>query len=273
VPVIERREVLRLLTSVSAGTLIPALVPTKSAGQVPVRYEAYGRGPTLFLGSPIGVNKSGQGTDPIAALRQGYLDRLTDRYQVIVMDYPPSGVEAAAAVGSFDPDRVCADVIAVANAAGAERFAWYGYSWGGVVGLQLAARTDRLSALICGGWPPIGASYRDMTAVSEWLAQRAGVPEAQLMVTFYRALNEWRDVEAVSRFTCPRMAFAGGDDVITTGGYTTRIGPLLEERRADLERLGWTVRLVDKARHDLFTRPDVVVPLLREFLDPILLRS
>ena len=121
------------------------------------------------------------------------------------------------------------------------------FSWGGVVGLQLAARTDRLSALICGGWPPLGASYRDMTRSSEWLAHRAGAPAAELMVTFYRALNEWRDEEAVSKFACPRMAFAGSDDVITTGGYTTRIGPLVAERRADLERLGWSVRLVDKA--------------------------
>ena len=54
------------------------------------------------------------------------------------------------------------------------------------------------------------------------------------------------------------LAFAGSDDVITTAGYTTRIGPLVAERRTDLERLGWTVRLVDKARHDLFTRPEVV---------------
>jgi len=29
-------------------------------------------------------------------------------------------------------------------------------------------------------------------------------------------------------------------------------------------------RLVDDFRHELFTRPDVVVPLLREFLDPVL---
>ena len=267
----ERRELLRLLTSLGAGTAVSNLVPTESAGQAPVRYESHGRGPALILGSPITASKSGRGDDPIAAIRQGYLDRFTDRYQVIVMDYPPTGAEAAAAVTSFVPDRVCADVLAVANAAGVERFAWYGYSWGGLVGLQLAARTDRLSALICGGWPPLGASYRDMAAVSEWLAERAGVAEAQLMVTFYRALTEWRDEEAVAKFTCPRMALAGSDEVIATAGYTARIGPLVAERRADLERLGWAVRLVERARHDLFTRPEVVVPLVRAFLDPILL--
>ena len=125
----ERRKLVRLLTSLGAGTFVSTLVPTKSTAQTPVRYKTYGRGPVLFLGSPISVDKSGQGSDPIAALRQGYLDRLTDRYQVIVMDYPPTGAEAGAAVNSFDPDRVCADVLAVANAAGAERFAWYGYSW------------------------------------------------------------------------------------------------------------------------------------------------
>ncbi len=59
------------------------------------------------------------------------------------MDYPPTGLAAVGAVASFDPAQVCADILAVADAAGADRFAWYGYSWGGVVGLQLAARKER----------------------------------------------------------------------------------------------------------------------------------
>ena len=269
----ERRELLRALATAGVAGVVPTLLPRDASGQTPVRYEAYGRGPVLFLGSPFGVTKNDRINDPLATVRQGYLDRLTDRYRVILMDYPPTGDEARAAVASFDPDRVCADILAVADAAGVDRFAWYGYSWGGVVGLQLATRTNRLSALICGGWPPLGASYRDMTAVSEWLAQRAGNAEAQLMVTFYRALQQWKDEEAVPTLTCPRMAFAGTDDVIAVAGYTTRIGPLVAERRSDLERLGWAVRLVDEVRHDLFARPDVVVPLMRDFLDPILLAA
>ena len=265
----KRRALLRLLASVSTGT-VAALGTKRIAAQTPVRYEIHGRGPVLFVGPPITAAKSGA-SDPVAALRQGYLDRLIDRYRVIVMDYPPTGTEAAAVVGSFHPDRVCDDILAVADAAGADRFAWYGYSWGGVAGLQLAARTNRVSALVCGGWPPIGASFRDMTAAADWLARQTNVPETQLMVTFYRALEQWQDEAAVATFTCPRMAFAGRDDVITTGGVTTRIGPLLTERQKDLERMGWAVRLVDNFRHDLFTRPDLVVPLLREFLDPLTL--
>ncbi len=112
-----------------------------------------------------------------------------------------------------------------------------------------------------------------MAAVSEWFAQRVGNAEAQLTVTFYSALQQWKDEEAVAKLTCPRMVFAGRDDVIAVAGYTTRIGPLVAERRSDLERLGWAVRLVDDVRHELFTRAEVVVPLIREFMDPILLAA
>ena len=159
----ERRQLLRAFATAGVARVVPTLLPRNASGQTPVRYEAYGRGPVLFLGSPFGVTKNDRINDPLAAVRQGYLDRLTDRYRVILMDYPPTGDEARAAAASFDPDRVCADILAVADAAHVDRFAWYGYSWGGVVGLQLATRTNRLSALICGGWPPLGASYRDMT--------------------------------------------------------------------------------------------------------------
>ena len=48
-----------------------------------------------------------------------------------------------------------------------------------------------------------------------------------------------------------------------------RIGPLVAEHRNELQGLGWTVRLVDGFGHELGGRPDVVTPLLREFLDPV----
>jgi hypothetical protein len=69
------------------------------------------------------------------------------------------------------------------------------------------------------------------------------------------------------------MAFAGSDDVIVSEGMTFRIGPLLSDHRAELEEMGWTVQLVEGHRHDLFMQPDVVVPLIRGFLDPILIRA
>ena len=87
----KRRDLLRVAASAGAGSVVASLLSKRSAAQTPVRYEVYGRGPTLLLGSPIGASNQRPGGDPLAAVRQGYLDRLTVRYQVIVMDYPPIG--------------------------------------------------------------------------------------------------------------------------------------------------------------------------------------
>jgi hypothetical protein len=204
-------------------------------------------------------------------VQKGYLDRLTDRYRVIVMDYPPSGADARAVKSSFTPDHVCADVLAVADALGAEPFAWFGYSWGGVVGLQLATRTERLTAMICGGWPPLGAPYGEMARVAAAIVERAGKPK--IMATFYHGLEQWPEHDTVSKIHVPRMTFAGGKDVIVTDGLTARIGPLVAEHRDELKGMGRVVRVVDNFAHELVTRPDVVTPLIREFLDAALLRG
>ena len=86
--------------------------------------------------------------------------------------------------------------------------------------------------------------------------------EGRRWVTYYRSLlQNWAERDAVSKFTCPQMAFRGRQDEFVARGHTVRIGPLMAEHRDELERMGWTVR------------SDVVIPVIREFLDPILLRA
>jgi hypothetical protein len=58
--------------------------------------------------------------------------------------------------------------------------------------------------------------------------------------------------------------------VIVSEGTTFRVGPLVAEHRAELENMGWTVQLVDGQRHDLYMKPEIVVPIVRGFLDPLL---
>jgi pimeloyl-ACP methyl ester carboxylesterase len=62
--------------------------------------------------------------------------------------------------------NILGDLLAVADAAGADRFAYYGYSWLALAGLQLAVRTDRLTALVMGGFPPLEGPYAQMLQVS-----------------------------------------------------------------------------------------------------------
>src|SRR4029077_5517306 len=135
--------------------------PNRSLGG---RYEVHGRGFPLVLGYPIKASPTPE--DPDGTLLKGYLSRLTDRYRVLAMDYPPFGQgESTRDWGpsdAFTADRVCEELFAVADAAGFNRFVWWGFSWGGLIGLQLAWRSDRIAALVCGGWPPLGGPYADL---------------------------------------------------------------------------------------------------------------
>lgn len=243
-----------------------------SHGRPPVIYhETHGDGVPLLLGFPM--TASPWPGDPDLAVLKGYLDRLTDRYRVLVADYPCLGPD----IGRSEPvpadeltaDRVCADLLGLADAAGFDRFAFWGYSWGGVVGLQLASRTDRVSALVCGGWPPLGAPYRDMLDITRAMADAPGVPvNVGQFVTFYESVQGWPEAEAVGRIACPRLAFVGADDAMAyPGGVTLRIAPTVRERRGELERLGWRVDEVAGRNHGVFTDPATVVPLVRDFLD------
>ena len=61
------------------------------------------------------------------------------------------------------------------------------------------------------------------------------------------------------------MVFAGGDDTLFD------IGPLVAEHQEELQEMGWSVELVEGHAHGLFSSADVVVPMIRNFLDPLLL--
>lgn len=133
-------------------------------------YEVHGSGPNLLL--PVDPTPAegeqaeavrAWGMDP--ALGRSLIDGLSDSFRVIAVDYQ-GHVLANPKPDTLTPDTMAADLLAVANAAGASEFAYYGYSWLALAGLQLAARTDRLTALAMGGFPALGAPYAEMLAVT-----------------------------------------------------------------------------------------------------------
>ena len=194
---------------------------------------------------------------------------------------------------TLTPATLAADLLAVADAAAAENFAYYGYSWLAVAGLQLALRTDRLSALAMGGYPPLGGPYAAMLAVTR-VAHRmtldppapAGeatpgdwdsVPftrtpdQTEQYVTLYESLRDFRDREALSSLRMPRLAFAGEKDTIVYGAswddaVVDIAGPLIANRD-ELVAQGWTVEIVPGADHMTAMRVDRVLPILRPWLE------
>lgn len=231
-------------------------------------YETHGDGIPLFLGFPLTASASSD--DPELAILRDYLPRLVDRYRVLVVDYPNTGASTPIPASEFTVDRACADLLAVADAAGFERFAWWGFSWGGVIGLQLAARSDRISALVCGGWPPLGGPYEEVLQACTAMATDAPPEISQVaspFVTFYESLLKQPAPCAATRISCPRMAFVGSEDEVELAGFKIPLTLRFQRHRERIEELGWSVTEVPGRDHLLWSDPDTVVPIVRAFLD------
>ncbi|GAB2959303.1 hypothetical protein GCM10027280_55040 [Micromonospora polyrhachis] len=129
-----------------------------------------GTGPTLLLPvnpHPAEGSRADElrrwGMDP--ALGRTLIDGLRNDFRVVAFDYE-GHVLANPKPDTLTPDNLASDLLAVADAVDAQQFAYYGYSWLALSGLQLALRTDRLSALVMGGFPPLHGPYAEMLRVT-----------------------------------------------------------------------------------------------------------
>jgi pimeloyl-ACP methyl ester carboxylesterase len=135
-----------------------------------IEAQEHGAGPAVLLPvnpDPIVGEKADElrawGVDP--ALGRTLIDGLADTFRVVAFDYEGHRMRHPAPL-TLTPDNIAADLLAVADACAADAFAYYGYSWLALAGLQLAIRTDRLSALAMGGFPPIDGPYEQMLRVT-----------------------------------------------------------------------------------------------------------
>lgn len=268
-----------------------------------IEVEVDGEGPTLLLpvnphpvtGPQAEVMRQ-WGADP--ALGHSLIQGLRDTFRVVAFDYEGQCLRLPKP-NTLTPTNVASDLLAVADAVEADRFAYYGYSWLALIGLQLAMRTDRLSALIMGGFPPLGGPYAAMlrvtTAAHEMAVEAAQTDEGaadqapdveagdwssvqvtaspdqtRQFVTLYQALQGFDDRAAQAHITCPHLCFAGSADEIQYGPkwgdvVVSIAGPIIVER-AELQSLGWDVRVFDGLDHLQAMQAKQVVPILRSWL-------
>jgi pimeloyl-ACP methyl ester carboxylesterase len=266
--------------------------------------EVHGDGPTVLLAvnpTPVEGPQAEElrrwGTDP--ALGRTLIEGLADAFRVVAFDYE-GHVLAVPKPDTLTPANVAGDLLAVADAAGADRFAYYGYSWLAVAGLQLALRSDRLAALAMGGFPPLDGPYDQMLQVTtathemavanaaspppprppsdtapdevDWSQVEVTLSEAQTrqFVTFYQALRDFDDRAAQARLGCRRLCFVGSADEITYdqrwGGLQVSFAGPVVDRRAELEALGWQVRVLEGLDHTQAMQAARVLPILRPWL-------
>jgi pimeloyl-ACP methyl ester carboxylesterase len=241
-----------------------------------VYFEVQGQGQPLLIGLPLMASFTQIFGSEWQGVLDGYLDRLSDRYRVLRVDYPSIGGSHDIAPEDLTADRVCADLLAVATAAGFDRFAYWGHSWGAAVGLQLAERTDRLSALVLGGWPPLGAPYEGILQATR--LKQADPEASSLKVlrskaqyrqweTWYASMLAWPEAASVACIQVPKMVIFGTEGDLVEAGIPIRIASIIREHRDTLLQQGWTVHEVPGQGHGVCMRPDLVVPPVRAFLD------
>ena len=259
-----------------------------------------GDGPALLLPVSLAPHTAAEaetlrqwGADP--DLGPNLISGLAPTNRVIAADYEAHRM-ATPAPHTLTPGNVAADLLAIADSAGADRFAYYGYSWLALSGLQLALRTDRLRALAMGGFPPLEGPYRSMLAVTRAAhalsVKAAGEPagpvpepepgdwdsvsvqttetQTQQFVTLYEALQDFDDAAAVLRDGLPKLAFAGAEDQIdykpVWGGVQVSIGEPLARHQATLTIAGWEIRVLPGLDHMGAMHSAVVLPILTDWL-------
>ena len=168
---------------------------------------------------------------------------LAGRFTVVVAS--PRGFMASsrlAADGDYRVADLAGDLAAVMEAAGFGRFSVFGYSFTGAFAPWLAHLTDRVDAVVPGGFPIVGdysPQFADIQARME--AARAD-PAAWLEVTsrfdnraalgFYRELSELPPNFLVDSLPCPLFAFWGEDDEeIAFGGGVQLLASGLDRGR------------------------------------------
>jgi pimeloyl-ACP methyl ester carboxylesterase len=238
---------------------------TSSLG-IDIYYQVHGNPvwPSLFLTAPAYAS--------LAFYSGTYLPYFIDRYKVLVADYP-YGTGLTPRLASWTQltvQQVCSDYLAIADAAGMSEFAFAGYSFGGSAALQLATRTNRLTAVAVGGWPALGGPHAELLAISSALSaiDFLDVTNVKMNVAYYQSLQSWPEYPSVAALTGPRLNYVDEQDVTNILGNEADMIGRFNENRATLDSLGWTTLTVNSGGgHTGGQAPNVACPVIRSFLD------
>jgi pimeloyl-ACP methyl ester carboxylesterase len=251
---------------------------------VRIAYETFGAGPPVIL-------LHGGGQTKAAWIEPGYPQRLADRFQVIAMDVRGNGEsDGPRDPAAYGPERMCADVLAVADACGAERFALVGYSMGGNIGRYLAKASPRISRFVMigvGFGPGASGAFRDR--LDAMLAPFAAVlaapddpsavdalPAAQQaqwrdprmgpLVALFAALKDYPPLEPED-LPCPTLWLVGGGNEVGALAEVERLRDRLPVTNVELQVVG----RLDHAGE--LTAIDEMLPPIAAFLSSALPRE
>lgn len=241
-----------------------------------IAYDRCGAGPTIIL-------LHGGGGRRQEWHEAGYVRRLQSDFTVVSLDLRGHG-ESGAPTGPADYviEKMMQDILAVADACGAEHFILWGMSYGGKVGRYLAAHSARVEKMIlvgtplglgvtgilrqdaidfCAHWPPIMQAQRagvlnldSLTQHDREMLQSLNIPA---MLGWVRAMLDWPAIEP-GDFCCPVLWLVGAQDDHAMAS--------LKEYETALVGSKVEVQIVAGLNHEqVFDEIETVFPILLSF--------
>jgi pimeloyl-ACP methyl ester carboxylesterase len=197
------------------------------------------------------------------------LERLQRHHSVLIVEPRGYGRGAKLAAEAYTADMLAYDLLQACTEAGFERFSVFGYSLTGAVAAWLATVSDRVDAVVAGGFPLAG-DYRPILEMVEQGAAAAAADPAtkdqtpdfdiSAAVAFYRRIAALPP-GALIDIPCPLFGFWGGGD----GVVDDFIG--LENQRAAFTERGLPFRTLGSYGHDeTLEHLDLVLPDVADWL-------
>ncbi len=259
-----------LLVVAQAVTAKPMYV--EGAGGVRLAYETHGRGPVLILIHGGGMNR--RMWDP-------HVPELARDFTVVTFDVRGHGQSGRPArPEDYTMDRYVEDLHRLADAVRAERFSIWGFSLGASIGINAAARSDRINrALIAGSH--FGRIFTEelisgsVTRIRSLLdAQEKGTLDTSALKPNERAAVERGDLSPTLGWllAAPQWPATEPRDVkakmlLYVGTGDKNVIAKVTEREAEIKAAGLEVRVLPGLDHMAeVTRMDIVMPMARTFL-------
>jgi pimeloyl-ACP methyl ester carboxylesterase len=135
----------------------------------------------------------------------GYVKRLKDDFKVIAIDIRGNGESDKPTDPTYyTTDKMCQDILAVADACNVEQFTIWGFSYGGNIGRYLAAQSNRVEKIIIVGIPfGLGASGEFRQSIKEFRDHWRPIVQAQSEGTLDISSLSTKDQERLQKTNVP----------------------------------------------------------------------
>ena len=235
-----------------------------------IAYNVSGQGPALML-------LHGAGKTRRDWHKLGYVERLQEAFTVITADIRGTGEsDYLVEIEDYTIEKICQDLYAVADACEAERFAIWGFSFGGNIGRYPAAWSERVTALAVIG-VPFGPAVDDAfdTHIRGLEKKYGHLAEAQKQepthkkgrspikgqmagwLACFRAMRDWPRVDP-GDVRCPT--------ILLVGTKNKNVIRWVETQREELDQAGVELQIIEGLTHNQeFTEIDRVFPVIQPF--------